>query len=374
MPRASVEGKVAPPPESPAHQRLLDLVRSRRSLSVKKMSDYYPEWTKADRIYSHYVEPGEVDSQGKRLYPWARSIVVPMSYAIVQTQLSWEMAAFTQRVPIVPLDGLSPEDVKPAKVMEQVLQHEWSTDRMSLALYQWLLDRRRYGVGIVWINWARDATRQRVEVQRTLPLSFLGIELPIGTQWEWQDRIKYEGNRLEPIDPFRFYPDPRVSLADSHRGEFVGFRTQRHYHELLLLERDGQYANVKRLPKRPSQGGLTSQASTPMEPRSLDRSSVGLGDWMGQIGPNTRGLPGARLRHPRRLRHPHRAEGLPALRLLLAPEVRRRRRQRGDHPPCPAVRVRPRRAARVRHGAERGPAPVQYAGCRESPRRSTGLS
>ena len=80
------------------------------------------------------------------------------------------MAAFTQRMPIVPLDGLSPEDVKPAKVMEQVLQHEWSTDRMSLALYQWLLDRRRYGVGIVWINWARDATRQRVEVQKTLPL------------------------------------------------------------------------------------------------------------------------------------------------------------------------------------------------------------
>ena len=287
MARSPSTERVAPVPESPAHQRLLDLVRSRRSLSVKKMSEYYPEWTKADRIYSHYVEPGEVDSQGKRLYPWARSIVVPMSYAIVQTQLSWEMAAFTQRVPIVPLDGLSPEDVKPAKVMEQVLQHEWSSDRMSLALYQWLLDRRRYGVGIVWINWARDATRQRVEVQRTLPLSFLGIELPIGTQWEWQDRIKYEGNRLEPIDPFRFYPDPRVSLADSHRGEFVGFRTQRHYHELLLLERDGQYANVKRLPKRPSQGGLTSQASTPMEPRSLDRSSVGLGDWMGQIGPNT---------------------------------------------------------------------------------------
>ena len=287
-PKLGAEGKVAPPVESPAHQRLLDLVRSRRSLSARKLANYYPEWTKADRLYQHYVEPNETDSQGKRLYPWARSIVVPMSYAIVQTQIAWEMAAFTQRMPIVPLDGLSPEDVKPAKVMEQVLQHEWSTDRMSLALYQWLLDRRRYGLGVVWINWARDATRQRVEVPKIMSLPFLGIELPLGTEWEWQDRVKYEGNRIEPIDPFRFYPDPRVALADSHRGEFVGFRTQKHYHELLLQERDGQYANVKRLPKRPNQGGVinTSQAPT-MEPRALDRSGVGLGDWMGQIGPNS---------------------------------------------------------------------------------------
>jgi len=278
--------RVAPAIESPAHQRLLDLVRSRRSLAARKMSNYHAEWTKADRIYQHYVEPGETDAQGKRLYPWARSIVVPMSYAIVQTQLAWEMAAFTQRLPIVPLDGVSPEDVKPAKVMEQVLQHEWSSDRMSLSLYQWLLDRRRYGVGVVWINWARDATRQRVEVPKVLPLPILGIELPLGTQWEWQDRVKYEGNRLEPIDPFRFYPDPRVALADSHRGEFVGFRTQRHYHELLLLERDGQYANVKSLPKRPTQYGLGTSGTT-MEPRSLDRGSVGLGDWASQIGPNS---------------------------------------------------------------------------------------
>src|SRR4029453_2656174 len=177
--------RVAPSVESPAHQRLLDLVRSRRSLSARKMASYYPEWTKADRIYSHYVEPGETDAQGKRLYPWARAIVVPMSYAIVQTQIAWEMAAFTQRVPIVPLDGLSPEDVKPPKVVRQVLQHEWATDRMSLALYQWLLDRRRYGLGVVWINWTRDATRQRVEVPKVLPLPFLGVTLPLGTQWEW---------------------------------------------------------------------------------------------------------------------------------------------------------------------------------------------
>ena len=54
------------------------------------------------------------------------------------------------------------------------------------------------------------------------------------------------------------------------------------------MERDGQYANVRDLPKRPNQGGVmeTTRASA-MEPRSLDRSSGGLGDWMGQIGPNS---------------------------------------------------------------------------------------
>jgi hypothetical protein len=279
--------RVAPSVDSPEHGRLLELVRSRCALSVRKMGTYYEGWRKADRIYQHYVDPSETDREGKRLYPYTRSIVVPMSFAIVQTQIAWELTAFTQRVPVVPLDGLSPEDVKPSKVMEQVLQHEWAADKMNLALYQWLLDRRRYGLGVVWVNWVRDATRQRVEVPKVLPLPFLGVTLQTGTRMEWRDRVKYEGNRLEPIDPFQFYPDPRVALADAHRGEFVGFRTTRHYHELLLQERDGQYTNVEAIPRRAVSTSGWGVGGLDPQPRGLESSGAGLADWMAQIGPNT---------------------------------------------------------------------------------------
>jgi hypothetical protein len=282
MPR---EPRVAPSVGSPEHARLVQLVRSRRELSKRQLSRFYPAWRKADRIYRHYVDPGEVDRDGKRLYPWARDVVVPLTFAIVQTQLSWEMTAFTQRTPIVPLDGVSPEDVKPAKVMEQVLQHEWTTDRMSLALYQWLLDRRRYGVGIVWLNWVRDATRQWVETPQSVTLPVLGMEIPLGTKGEWVDRVKYEGNRIEPVDPFAFYADPRVSLGECHKGEFVGYRKRRHYNELLLMQRDGQYANVEQIPK--ASGILGADTSSQTEREAIGRSDATLGQYMSQVGPNS---------------------------------------------------------------------------------------
>jgi hypothetical protein len=246
---AAKAASAAPSVNSPSHARLLQLVRTRRAASERALGKFYPAWRAADRIYRHYVDPSQVDKDGKHLYPWARDIVVPLSFAIVQTQLAWEMAAFTQRTPIVPLDGVSPEDVKPAKVMEQVLQHEWSGDRMALALYQWLLDRRRYGVGILWTNWVQDVTRQYVERPQSMTLPLLGISVPLGTKKAWENRVRYEGNRLEPVDPFAFWPDPRVPLGQAHTGEYVGFRMQRHYNELLLQQKAGLYANVESIPK-----------------------------------------------------------------------------------------------------------------------------
>jgi hypothetical protein len=282
--------RAAPAVSAAAHQRLVTLVRSRRDASERALTKFYPNWRMADRIYRHYVDPGQQDRDGRRQYPWARDIVVPLTFAIVQTQIAWEMSAFTQRIPIVPLDGVSPEDVKPAKVMEQVLQHEWNVDRMALALYQWLLDRRRYGLGVVWVNYVRDVTRQYVERQKTMPLPLLGIELPMGTTKSWEDHVRYEGNRLEPIDPFAFYPDPRVSVGECHKGEFVGFHTTRHYQQLLLMERDGQYANIEAIPKgrRRPRGADHSVYGREMTGASGSASgretSVSMGSWLTSIG------------------------------------------------------------------------------------------
>jgi hypothetical protein len=287
---------VAPRVGTPAHERLVSLVRSRRTLAERALARHHPAWRQADRIYRHYVDPAQVDKDGKQMYPWARDIVVPLTYAIVQTQIAWEMTAFTQRTPVVPLDGVSPEDVKPAKVMEQVLQHEWQTDKMSLALYQWLLDRRRYGVGIVWINYVRDVTRQYVESPITMPVPLLGITLPMGSKKTWEDRVRYEGNRLEPIDPFRFFPDPRVSLGRCHTGEFVGFRTERHYHDLLLMQKDHQYTNVEQIPKgrrAPLRGISDGGSATGMAGSGRDwgggapPSGTSMGTWLSTVGPSS---------------------------------------------------------------------------------------
>jgi hypothetical protein len=240
-----------PAPGTPAHDRLRDLVRSRRDFSKRSMSQRYPQWRQNEKLYRAFVDAEETDKEGKKKYPWARSIVVPISYAVMQTMLAFDVNAFTQRRPVTSLEGVGPQDVKPAKVMEQYLHWEWQVRRMLLTLYTWLLDRRRYGIGWLWNTWAQDVGFRTVSDARTLTLPILGTTLTLPATRRREAVVRYEGNDAAPVDPFNFWPDPRVPLADFQRGEFVGRTIRRSYSYMLEQEAAGFYANVRAIPKAP---------------------------------------------------------------------------------------------------------------------------
>jgi len=72
--------------------------------------------------------------------PWARSIVVPVSYAILQVFLTQLMAIFTKRDPPLEIHGVGSEDVRPAKLMNAVMAYDQVQTNYILELYTALQD------------------------------------------------------------------------------------------------------------------------------------------------------------------------------------------------------------------------------------------
>lgn len=238
---------VAPEYRTPAHAKLKELVRSRRAFSKRHISARYDRWNESEKVYRLFAEPDAKAPDGTKKQPWDWTIVVPMTYSVMQTELAFDLTLFTQRKPVIQLDGQGPEDVRPAKLMEQLLHHEWISRQMLLDVYTWLLDRRRYGVGILWNTYVEESTTRIVEKPREL--SFMGLTIPLGTSRQPETIRGYEGNQPYTVDPYKFWPDPRVTLQRAQEGEFMGRTVRRSYSYMLQREAQGIYRNVQFIPR-----------------------------------------------------------------------------------------------------------------------------
>ena len=173
-------------------------------------------------------------------------IVVPYSYATVQSILAFFMSILCERMPIIPVRGDGPMDVTPAGYMESVLHYQM--ENMSppgtLIIFQWLLDAWRYGVGIVKNLYT---VREWVDLVRTFSTDPLTGQQTDDVQEE--DVTAYEGNEALNVSPFDWYPDPGRPMSEFQRGDFVFHQTRRSYTELLVREKEGVYVGTKNIPK-----------------------------------------------------------------------------------------------------------------------------
>lgn len=264
---------VAPAWNSTQHGKLKELVRSRRQFSQRHIGQRYDRWRDSEKVYRLFVDPDAKAPDGTKKQPWDWSIVVPITYSIMQTELAFDLTLFTQRRPVIQLDGYGPEDVKAAKLMEQLLHHEWVVRRMLLDTYTWLLDRRRYGLGILWNTYVSETTRRTTKTPRSISLMNGLINIPLPGSTETVEEFPgYEGNQPYVVDPFQFWPDPRVSMARMEDGEFVGRTVRRSYAYMKNREREGIYTNVEKIPRVRTR----SNRETGAEPESARDDIMGL--------------------------------------------------------------------------------------------------
>jgi hypothetical protein len=97
-----------------------------------------------------------------------------------------------------------------------------------------------------------------------------------------QRQLVFEGNKCQNIDPFMFFPDPRVPMAEvSRRGEFVFWRAFEGKHMLLREQANGNIRWVDNIPNMPQGvwGEITGKSvralvsegqSTPGDPQLRD--------------------------------------------------------------------------------------------------------
>jgi hypothetical protein len=75
-------------------------------------------------------------------------------------------------------------------------------------------------------------------------MNFAGAQVTGRSGSEWQEFVRYEGNLVRSISPYRWFPDTRFPLVDFQRGEFCASEEEYAISQLRKLEDSGEVAGV----------------------------------------------------------------------------------------------------------------------------------
>lgn len=228
-------------PGSTAHSRVLNMLNKQIEYSEREMDKFYSRWNIAEYKAQAYISLGDHDETLKTLNndkgkpPKAVAIIVPYTYATIATIVTYLLQTFAGRRPLWQLNcyrGDNGPDA--ARQMEMVLQYNADHTRFVKELYTFLTDGQLYGVSVFKTYWLEQ---QRLRTRWKDGTSSRNLE------------TVYQGNEVCTIDPFMFFPDPRVPMtAVNRRGEFVYWRSFVGKHQLLQKQADGIYSYVNSIP------------------------------------------------------------------------------------------------------------------------------
>jgi hypothetical protein len=225
-------------PGGELHQRLLSRLLRYGWESAKVQSARRPAWDATNETLTAYISLSDKERLIKRKDPRKPvSIVFPYSYAILETLVSYLVAAFFPN-PMFRYEGASPEDVAGAILMEKVIDLQCTRNKVALSLHTMFRDACAYGFGAVSPYWL---TRYGKKQSRS-PRGFYDGDGEF-TQTGFartlrENAILFEGNAITNIDPYNYLPDPNYSIHDVQKGEYVGWLDRSNYMDLLSEEQD----------------------------------------------------------------------------------------------------------------------------------------
>jgi hypothetical protein len=244
-------------PSEKLKQLLLDS-KTLVQLSRNKMSRFYDQWDRNDQIYRG-IRPTDAEDLKARERKEPEKMVVPITYSQVQTFVAFGYSLFTQREKIFELEGYTSADTKPAKVGEALLERDLRYNLFEAVLGQFLLDVARFGVGVGKVCWVEE----RQFVKETIPgepIQWQGQTIGMQPDREVMvETIKYQGNKLTNISPYRFFPDVRLPLTRFQEGEFCASEEVYSFATLKQWQREGRIAGVDHI-KNLSKEDTTTRA------------------------------------------------------------------------------------------------------------------
>lgn len=262
-------------PGQPLHQKILSRLIARFNISERHMSARYDDWDRVDEHLNMFIDLGRNARRsdktldlGKMEMPFDRAIVVPFAYAIHEVRKTQLFGLFAYREPFFEMMGRSPEDVRGAQCMEAKLAYDMDQTQGTRVIYSLINDTEKYGMGIVYDSWEDEYgwidapppppdDPKLAQVQAMLQAA--GAIPPPAPVKTWGCTREY--NRLENVDPYNFFPDPRTPVSLIQNAEFISHQNFRGYSWLMERSQDngGAYFNIDKL-KSGSGGGPTGAA------------------------------------------------------------------------------------------------------------------
>jgi hypothetical protein len=231
-------------PQSELHNTVLQYLLRRLNYSERTMTQFYSRWNASERKIQAYINLPDYENQLKQMNktgapPAAVSITIPYSYATIWTIVTYLIHTFCGQKPIFQVSAYKEESIQATAYMETILQYNADHTRLIMKLIQWFLDAEIYGVGAVRCLWEEEKANRTIWKNQSPG----GILLPRATPQmmrQREEKTVFEGNKVTNIDPFMFFPDPRVPMSEvNKRGEFVFWRSFEGKHVLLRNQAQG---------------------------------------------------------------------------------------------------------------------------------------
>ncbi len=248
-------GKLKLKPGDPTHDMIRDEVMARAQQAHSEMSGRYASWNKVDEQLTAYVDLSsyDLDEDGDSVANSVTgdpnkpvSIVVPVSYAILETLLTHLVTAFLDQ-PMFQYNGTGPEDVVGAMLMEHVVKVQTQKSRMAANVHTMFRDALVYGIGPVSPQWATQHGYRRVGNPTGFFSQLRGF-VQTGLSRDRERIVRFEGNELHNISPYNYLPDTSVSADETQRMEFAGYVRRENRMEALVRENgDDTYFNGRYL-------------------------------------------------------------------------------------------------------------------------------
>ncbi len=236
-------------PDSDAHANILTHLRIMLDDSWASIEDRHAKFDEIDKNLTSYIDLSKEQKEDVAVEGYVKNkqvqIIVPMSYAVLETLVTYMVAAFTDR-PIFRYDwvGENDADVIGATALEKIIDVQMSRAKAGLALHTQWRDSIAKGFGVMSVRWKTDTRTIKFKVP-TFKRNYLMRRVKTGEREEIQEVIEFEGNVLENIEPKSFLPDPNVSIHDVQKGEMTGWVDRTNLMNLLTDEQyDEKMFNV----------------------------------------------------------------------------------------------------------------------------------
>lgn len=230
------------PIDSDAHRSLVSMLDSRVSLAKRQHDRKKNKWIEAEESMLAYIP--ETTSDGKRRTkredgtPQYTTIRLPYIYAQVMAVHTYMTSVFFARSPIHQLSGRNGTGEMQVEAMEALLQYQMEVGGFIAPYYLWLYDAPKYGAAIIGHWWDNQVTQTSELVETDGKLELVT-----------QQTQGYKGCCAYNVSPYDFMPDPRVSLREFQRGEFVIIKKAIPWNEVARRQAQGYYIekNLKAL-------------------------------------------------------------------------------------------------------------------------------
>ncbi len=198
---------------------LFTLLQSNLAHSRSVMGKEYSRWRRNLEIYKGNI-PADEDDEDAREVGEPEKFPIPLSFAQVQTFVAFAFLLLQQNRRFYEFEPTGEEDDPVRDIAEDLLHGELQENRWPSKLYQALLDVARMGICVTKEVWARETTWIP---QSDMPVMVNGQDqtlMELGDGGD-QEVIKFEGNRIFNISPFKIFPDMTLPLGRWREGKFI---------------------------------------------------------------------------------------------------------------------------------------------------------